>query len=87
MKLWRWSGIFLIITGALHSVVGLLIGWEILLDIWSEGVINTIHTQYDRNTIFWFLFSGVFLILLGHFSRWFIRKEQKSLQRFVGWTY
>ena len=41
-KIWNYSGEFLLITGIVHCLFGLYFGWNILLEICNEKVINSI---------------------------------------------
>ncbi len=58
------SAYFLIATGILHTVVGLIVGFEVLSSMVQEGLFNTTQLKFDREAIYWFLFSG-FAIILG----------------------
>ena len=52
-------------TGILHNVIGLVMGWNVLTEIVRSGFVNTINDEMDRNAIFWFLFAGFIMIVLG----------------------
>ena len=41
MKLWKYSGTFLVITGAIHTVYALLLGKEDFTDMIKDGLINS----------------------------------------------
>jgi hypothetical protein len=58
-------GNLLIATGILHNVIGFVMGWSVLTEIIKSGFINSINEQMDRNAIFWFLFGGFMMIILG----------------------
>ncbi|WP_125721351.1 DUF6463 family protein [Pseudoalteromonas rubra] len=59
----------LIATGLLHNLVGLLIGWDVLVEMHQEGWFATTVVNgsmlFDREAIVWFLSSGVLFLLLG----------------------
>lgn len=59
------SAYLLIATGILHNLIGLIFGFEVLSAIAREGFFNTVFMQFDREAIFWFLFSGFAIILWG----------------------
>lgn len=59
------SGNLLIATGVLHNLIGFVMGWSVLTDIVRSGFINSINEQMDRNAVFWFLFGGFTMIMLG----------------------
>ncbi|WP_438463227.1 DUF6463 family protein [Marinomonas sp. PE14-40] len=65
----KYSGYYLIATGILHSVIGLILGWETLLamhqDNWLASTMIGDQILFDREAISWFLLSGVFWILFG----------------------
>jgi hypothetical protein len=84
MKLWQKSGTFLVATGIIHNVIGLLMGWEVLLRLAAEGFFNTIDTDLDHS-IFWFLFSGFMMMLLGQLMQDYIREHQQPVARYIGY--
>lgn len=65
----KYSGYYLIATGILHSVIGLILGWETLLamhqDNWLASTMIGDQILFDREAISWFLLSGFFWILFG----------------------
>lgn len=65
----KYSGYYLIATGILHSVIGLILGWETLLamhqDNWLASTMIGDQVLFDREAISWFLLSGIFWILFG----------------------
>jgi len=68
-KLSRYSGYLLLFTGILHSIVGLLMGWPLLLDMHNDGWLFSTLVQgkldFQREAISWFLICGFFWILFG----------------------
>lgn len=65
MKLWKYSGTFLVITGAIHTVYALLLGKEDFTDMIKDGLINSTDDSYSRAFALWFLVCGIILILWG----------------------
>ena len=61
----RRSAYLLIATGIIHNLVGLGVGFQVLAEMLQEGLFNTVHLQFDREAIFWFLFSGFAMMLWG----------------------
>ena len=45
MKLWKYSGTFLVITGVIHTVYALLLGKEDFTDMIKDGLINSTDGQ------------------------------------------
>ena len=85
MQWWRYSGAFLICTAVFHLLFGTFVGIPALRGIVSEGIFNTIGTDLERNAVVWFLVSGVLLLLLGQFARYYTRQHDRPVPRFVGW--
>lgn len=86
MKLWRFSGIFLTITGIIHTVVALFLTKDILLEMIRDGLINSTGMDYSRCFSFWFLIVGIILILWGTTLQYYIKKEQKPAPLFLGYS-
>jgi Family of unknown function (DUF6463) len=61
----KLSGRLLIITGVIHTLVGLLIGYPYLLEMWQAGLWNSVDPDMSRVAIFWFLLFGFLLMILG----------------------
>ena len=85
MKIWRYSGIFLIITGVLHTLVAIMMGKDAYMDIIRDGVFNAVADDYVRSFAFWFLVCGIFILIFGHVLHYYIRKEQKPAPLFFGY--
>ncbi len=68
-RLTRSSGLLLIATGVLHVLLGVLLGAEPLADIAQDGLFNAVDPYVDRSLVFWFLMSGVLIIMLGQLVR------------------
>jgi hypothetical protein len=65
MKHARISGYLLLVTGFLHSLIGIIDGYPQLLAIVQAGFVNTVTVSPEREAIFWFLVTGVALFLSG----------------------
>jgi hypothetical protein len=86
VKGWKYSGIFLIATGILHSVVGIVLSKDDLWAIIKEGLFNTVKDDdFSRGLAFWFLVCGVIIIILGHVLHYYIKREQKPAPVFLGY--
>lgn len=69
MNIAKYSGYYLIATGVLHSIIGLMMGWQTLVSMHQDGwyfstVVNN-QLAFDREAISWFLLCGCFWILFG----------------------
>ena len=85
-KLWKYSGIFLIATGILHSIVGIAFSKDYLWAIIKEGLFNTVKDDdFALGLSFWFLMCGIIFIILGHVLHYYIKKEQKPAPKFLGY--
>lgn len=85
-KLWKYSGVFLVITGILHTVVAILINGNIYLAILKSGLININSKDYALGFSFWFFIIGVLLILFNLTLQYYIKKDQKPAPLFLGYA-
>ena len=82
----RFSGIFLILTGALHTGIGVLLLGGPLRAIADEGFLNALQTgEWEQLTAFWFIMFGFLLVLLGALMHWVLRTLRTELPPFLGW--
>lgn len=58
-------GAQLVAIGVLHQVVGLALGRSVLAAIASDGFVSAIEPSFERIALFWFLWFGWVLLLLG----------------------
>ena len=61
-----WIGKSLLGIGALHSAMGFALGGQSLAEIVEVGFFGAVNGQPSREAIFWFLFFGFLLMLVGH---------------------
>lgn len=86
MKIWKYSGMLLVATGILHTLVAIVLGKEAFLGIIRDGLINVILEDYTRAFAFWFLICGIFLILFGQVLHYYMKKEQRPAPLFLGYS-
>ena len=87
MKIWKYSGIFLIATGILHTIVAIALRWEAFVGIIRDGLlINVMSRDCTHEFALWFLICGVFIILLGQVLHFYIKREQKPAPLFFGYS-
>lgn len=85
------SGLALVSIALLHSLIGLiapgLIGFEgIWQDIANSGVIDAAKPDALRIWgYYWFLISGLFLMLFGGVCHWIENQLDLPLPPFAGW--
>ena len=61
----NWIGISIAAIGAIHTLFGLVAFRATVRDLIDEGLWNTVNGQPNREMAFWFLFSGLLLMILG----------------------
>jgi peptidoglycan/LPS O-acetylase OafA/YrhL len=86
VKIWKYSGIFLIATGILHTIVAIALVKEAFLKIIRDGLYNVTSLDYERAFAIWFFMCGIFIILLGQVLHHYIKKEQKPAPLSVGYS-
>lgn len=78
-------GILLMATAALHTVVGIVIFYQPMLDMLRAGLFNTVvPPYYDRGLATWFIFFGALLWMLGQLVHW-VEKKYGELPHALGW--
>jgi len=86
LKLWKYSGIFLVATGILHTVVAIVLGKEAFMKIVQEGLYNVTSLDFEREFAIWFFVCGIFVILLGQVIHYYIKKEQQPAPLSFGYS-
>ena len=80
----RWIGRWLIGVGMIHTLFGLVVfhsTWRLLL---SEGLVNTVNGQPEREFPVWFVVAGLLMILFGALID-HLEARGLPLPAFVGW--
>lgn len=80
-----WIGKSIIFIGIVHSVFGFVVFRSILAELVSEGLINTVNGQPEREFAFWFLFFGFMAIIAGLMIDW-CERNFAMLPGFLGWS-
>ena len=87
MKIWKYSGIFLIATGILHTIVALALGWKAFVEIIRDGLVITVTPRNCTHELaLWFFICGVFVILIGQVLHFYIKREQKPAPLSFGYS-
>ena len=86
LKLWKYSGIFLVATGILHTIVAIVLGKEAFMKIIQDGLYNVTSLDFEREFAIWFFVCGIFVILLGQVIHYYIKKEQKPAPLSFGYS-
>ena len=85
IKWWKYSGIFLVATGIIHTVFGVAVGKDYLMAIVKNGFFNSVGDDADFGVIFWFLICGIVVIILGQTLHYYIKKEQQPAPVSLGY--
>jgi len=83
--MYAWIGKSIIFIGGVHSVFGFVVFRSTIAELASEGVINTVNGQPEREIAFWFLFFGFMAIIAGLLTDWCERRF-RLLPGFLGWS-
>jgi hypothetical protein len=88
VKLWKYSGLFLIITGIIHNIVAILLFHKTYWQIIKNGFVNTVTATGDlaRLFAFWFFICGIFILFLGQVVHYYIRRERQPAPLFLGYS-
>jgi hypothetical protein len=92
------AGAWVVVIGVVHTAVGLLLGLGLVqdpsvpqangrapvLEMLGGGVVNAVQPDLLRMVLFWFLFFGFVLLMLGSLMRW-AERQGMVLPRSVGW--
>lgn len=47
MKLWKYSGRFLTVTGVIHTIYALFIGKDAFSEMFGKGLVNSVGENYN----------------------------------------
>ena len=65
MRRRRWIGRWIAGVGVVHTLFGLVVFAPTWRRLAAEGLFNTVNGQPDREFPFWFLVSGLLMLLFG----------------------
>lgn len=74
----------MIAIGIIHTVTGFFIFKDVLAQLFSEGLANTVNGEWDREAAFWFVFSGFLMLLVGGLVDR-AEREYRALPAFFSW--
>lgn len=84
-SLYKRIGLIFTTTGGLHTLLGIILFHAQLRAIYGAGIVNGIEEHYDRGFSFWFVFTGLLMMLLGFLMDWVVRKKQLILPKSFGY--
>ena len=77
-----WIGKWIFAVGVIHLSFGIAFMHETLALLWSERLWNTVNGQPPREAVFWFLCSGIMLLIVGVMVDR-MERERLAIPRFV----
>lgn len=80
-----WIGRAIVGIGVVHTLFGLWFMRGTLRELLHEGLFNTVHGQPTREATFWFLFTGLALVVLGALVHW-LEARGIAPPAFLGWS-
>ena len=86
MKIWKYSGILLIATGILHTIVAIAMGIDVYAEMIKDGLFNSVKEDPMKGFVFWFFICGLLIILLGYVTHDYIKKTQSPIPTSIGYS-
>ena len=80
----RWLPRLIVGIAVLHIGLGLALETP-LREIVDAGVVNSIDGYAERESAFWYLMTGAFLLALGELARWTASETGRVPARLGGW--
>ncbi len=86
----KYSGYYLFGTGVIHTLIGVALGWQQILDMhqagwWMSTITPEMTPIFDREFVLWFIVSGVFWMLFGALLQTML-KQGFQIPRYLGWS-
>lgn len=74
--MWKLSGRLMFLTGIIHTIIGVILGYSAINEIGHRGYFNVIAQDINLEYHFWFLFCGLIIIMLGQLLHVLYRKHR-----------
>lgn len=84
MTFWKYSGLFLSLTGVLHICVAIIDFGDKYKGMISDGFVRSL-SDTNRALAFWFLVIGGLLIIMGQTLSHYIKQTQQPPPLFLGY--
>ena len=81
-----WIGKWFVAVGVIHSLFGFAFMRGTLAVLWSERLFNTVNGQPNREAMFWFLYTGFLLLIVGVMVDQ-TEKRGLAVPSFVNWAF
>jgi hypothetical protein len=78
-------GNFIMVIGVLHLITGFVENWNVAIEIFRSGIINTVDETPERLVFFWFEISGLFVLLAGSFLQHYLNENKKPIPKRYGY--
>lgn len=85
MRLWRYSGLYLLMLGLIHMIFGLVVCWDRMCAIVTDGLVSQIESSPERAEFFWFMVTGLVLLILGYLIHWMVFTREIRPPKALGW--
>ncbi|MHB9002256.1 MAG: DUF6463 family protein, partial [Thermoanaerobaculia bacterium] len=82
---YAWIGKAIVGIGVIHTLFGLWFMRGTLVELLDDGLFNTVPGHPTREAVFWFLFTGFALIVLGVLIHW-LEARNIAPPAFLGWS-
>ncbi|MCL2803928.1 MAG: DUF6463 family protein [Micrococcales bacterium] len=84
---WRWTGRALVGIGVFHQILGLVAGWSIMGQAARDGLLSATGQDPEFASLFWFLFAGVVMIMLGLLVSFVNSTLRRPAPVWLGWWF
>ena len=81
-----WIGKWLFAVGVIHLSFGLVFMHDTLGLLWAEGLWNTVNGQPPREAVFWFLCTGIMMLIVGVLV-YQVERQRLAIPLFVTWSF
>ncbi|WP_257667665.1 DUF6463 family protein [Parapedobacter tibetensis] len=78
-------GIFIIVIGTGHLILGFIENWPVVIDILQSGVINTVNETPERYSFYWYEISGLFVLYIGFILQQYQNEFKKPVPKKFGY--
>lgn len=75
----RNIGNFIIVTGVLHLITGIVQNWRTASDMFHSGIINTADKTPEQFGFFWFEINGLLVLFIGSFLQQYLNEYKNPI--------
>lgn len=81
----RHVGHIIMVISVIHLITGFILNWSQMLEMLSEGLINTVDGDQARFGFFWFQIAGVFMLFTGSFLQYYLNEFNRPVPEKYGY--